>query len=422
MAQHVQSVSDTIAAPVQEIPWRRTLIIMWFAQFMSIAGFAFVMPFLPFYIRELANLPEKVLPLWSGLAYSLPSITLCIFAPIWGTLADRHGRKLMVERAMFGGSVIMLLMGIVTNLWQYLGLRFIQGALTGTVVASTTLVSSVVPRKQIGFCLGMMQMAVLSGNFIGPWLGGIMAEQWGYRKPFFIAAISLFIAGLAVFFLVKENFIPQKAKGTTHEGMNSAFGGKGLFALLSVFFFIMFSSGFVVPIFPLFVEDLVGKGAEATVGMLMGITGIAAGISTIIVGKISDHIGHKRALVTTTALTGLFSIPHALVTAVPQLFGLRIGFGLAAGGTNPSMNALIASSVPASTYGRSFGIAQSASSLGMVFGPALGGFACTLLGYRWPFVIMGGLLFMSSILVAVFVKPKSATAQDATPETPAADH
>ena len=84
----------------------------------------------------------------------------------------------------------------------------------------------------------------------------------------------------------------------------------------------------------------------------MGITGLAAGISTVIVGRLSDQVGHKRTLVCTTMLTGLMSIPHALVTGIGQLFGLRVGMGLATGGTNPSLNAIIGQSVSTEMYGR----------------------------------------------------------------------
>jgi DHA1 family multidrug resistance protein-like MFS transporter len=393
--------------------WRRTLYTMWFAQLMSLAGFSFVMPFLPFYIRELGNLSESQVPVWAGFTYSLAPIMLCIFSPIWGTLADRHGRKMMVQRSMFGGGLVMLLMSQVHTLPAFLVLRLLQGALAGTVVASTTLVSSVTPRDRLGYSLGMMQMAVLLGSFAGPWIGGAMADAWGYRMPFMAAGIVVILAGIAVQFLVHENFTPPVEGAEKAHSMRAAFGGKGLLALLSVFFFVQFSASFVMPIFPLFVESLVGHGdAASTVGKLMGITGLAAGISTVIVGRLSDQVGHKRTLVCTTMLTGLISIPHALVTGIGQLFGLRVGMGLATGGTNPSLNAIVGQSVSPEMYGRSYGIVQSASSLGMAAGPLVGGFVTAAFGLRVPFVIMGVLLMLSSAMVAIFVRPRVASEQE----------
>ncbi len=387
-------------------PWQRTLYTMWFAQLMSIVGFSFVMPFLPFFIRELGNLNETQVPLWSGLTYALSPLMLCIFSPIWGSLADRHGRKLMVERAMFGAGAVMLIMAQVHSLYAFLALRMLQGCLAGTVVASTTLVCSITPRQRLGYSLGMMQMAVVSGSFLGPWLGGLMANEWGYRIPFLAAGMMLIAAGVGVLLFVQENFTPPEYCENGNHGMRQAFGGKGLLALLSVFFFISFSASFVAPIFPLFVEKLAADVRVAgIVGLLMGITGLAAGVSTVVVGRLSDRLGHKRTLVATTFFSGLLSLPHALVHSVAQLFGLRIGLGLAAGGTSPSINSIIGSSVSSDMYGRSYGISQSASSLGMAIGPLVGGLVTAALGLRWPFVIMGAMLMISSAMVAAFVRP-----------------
>ena len=93
----------------------------------------------------------------------------------------------------------------------------------------------------------------------------------------------------------------------------------------------------------------------------------------------------------------------AVLGCIGLFFG--IGLGLAAGGTSPSINSIIGSSVSSDMYGRSYGISQSASSLGMAIGPLVGGLVTAALGLRWPFVIMGAMLMISSAMVAAFVRP-----------------
>ena len=95
--------------------WRVTLPVMWVAQLCSIMGFSFVMPFMPFFVREL-GVTEKMVPVWAGLTGTGAGIAMSIMGPIWGFVADRHGRKLMVQRAMFGGSIVLALMGMTQNL------------------------------------------------------------------------------------------------------------------------------------------------------------------------------------------------------------------------------------------------------------------------------------------------------------------
>ena len=109
------------------LAWRRNLYVMWVAELVAITGFAFVFPFLPYYVQDLGITELHKVELWSGALFAAHSVTMMVFAPIWGSLADRHGRKLMVERAMFGGAVVLAAMGFVQNVEQLVVLRAIQG-------------------------------------------------------------------------------------------------------------------------------------------------------------------------------------------------------------------------------------------------------------------------------------------------------
>ena len=152
--------------------WRRTLYTVWFTEFIAIVGFSFVIPFIPYYIQELGVTDRQQVVLWAGLATSLMSVSFAIMAPIWGMLADRHGRKLMVMRATFAGAILMALMGFVTNVQQLVLLRIVQGMFTGTIAAATALVASVVPKQHSGAAIGSLQNAVYLGTSLGPLLAG----------------------------------------------------------------------------------------------------------------------------------------------------------------------------------------------------------------------------------------------------------
>jgi len=397
-------------------PWRRTLYACWIAQLLSIVGFSCVMPFMPFYVRELGVQGEAAVALWSGLVITGAGITQAIFAPIWGALADRHGRKIMVERAMFGGAVVIAIMGLVTNVHQLLILRTVQGALTGTVVASTTLVAAVTPNHRMGLSLGLMQVAVLMGMTVGPWAGGLVADAWGYRVPFFASGALLAVGGLIVLFFAHEQFT-RNPEGARNHGLRRAFGGRGLLALLAAFFMVSLTASFVGPIFPLLVESISGTDRVAsTAGMLMGIAGFAAGLSALGIGLLGDRLGHKLVLVGCTLASALFAAPHALAHTLGQLVVLRVAMGLTRGGTMPSLNAIVGQAVSADTYGRSFGNTRIASGLGMVIGPLLGGIAAAQLGLRWPFVIMSGLLVVSAVLVWRWIRPSVLATEAASGE------
>jgi DHA1 family multidrug resistance protein-like MFS transporter len=129
-----------------------------------------------------------------------PALGMVIVSPLWGFLADRVGRKPMIERALFGGSIVVCLMASAVNIYQLLFLRLLQGSLTGTVAACTALISASSPSKKMGFSLGLLQTGVFLGSFLGPLLGGISADIFGFRNSFRITAALLFISGWLIFF------------------------------------------------------------------------------------------------------------------------------------------------------------------------------------------------------------------------------
>jgi DHA1 family multidrug resistance protein-like MFS transporter len=374
--------------------WRTTLYCMWAAQMLAIIGFSFVMPFIPFYIRELGVTNERLLPIWAGMMVTGSGIAMGIVAPLWGWVADHYGRKPMVQRAMFGGAVILALMGVVKNARQLLALRVMQGALTGTVSASVALVSSVVPRAQMGYSLGMMQMAVFCGSSIGPYLGGVAAQNLGYRRPFFVTGALLLVAGLLVLVGVRERFV-RPARPAPQEGSAARPLGRalppGVLIVLLMFSLLNLSGSFVGPIFPLFVEHVSGTQGEAAeqTGLILAISGATAALAAIAIGRVSDRVGYKRILVLSTVLAGLMCFPQAAAHSVAQLLLMRALLGLFAGGMLPAMNSVLATAVPRENLGRAYGLATTASAVGWAVGPALGGWAASAFGLRVPFVIMG---------------------------------
>ncbi len=389
--------------------WRRTLYAMWIAQLIAIVGFSFVMPFIPFYIRELGVTDERLVPIWAGILVTAPALMFAIFSPIWGTIADRYGRKLMVERAMFGGAVLLASMGMVKSVYQLLALRLAQGAITGTVAASVALVSSMTPAARLGYSLGLMQTALFAGFSIGPWLGGMTADHFGYRIPLYIAGGLLFLGGCLVLAGVRERFSRPTAQMIKANGsLRDVANHRGFPTMLAVVFFINLGGTIVAPIFPLFVESLVVVKAKvaSTTGLIIAISGLVAVVTAGLIGRISDRVGHKKALVTCTLFSGIFCIPQAIAQSVGQLLGLRALFGLAAGGTGPTVNALIGKIAPRDSYGRAYGLTTSMGAIGGAIGPLIGGLVASSLGLRVPFVIMGILLIVTSAIVALRVKER----------------
>ena len=192
--------------------WFVTLIIVSLAQALGTGGISLVYPFLPLYIQTLRDAHFISPELLAGLVIGAPPLVASIAMPFWGRLADQYGRKKMVMRALFGASVVLLLMGFAETALALIALRALQGLTSGIIASSMALVAGETPRERIGFALGTLQVGLFGGAAIGPLVGGLLAERFGFQVPFLFTSAMLVLAGLLVTLAVRETFVPAVDK------------------------------------------------------------------------------------------------------------------------------------------------------------------------------------------------------------------
>ena len=370
--------------------WQRNLAAIWIAQMVSGMAFSFVLPFIPLYIQTLGVEGTTEAIQWAGLISAATALSMTVVQPIWGTLADRYGRKPMVLRSTFGGFVVVGLMGFATSPEQLLALRFIQGTITGVVAAATALVATMTPKARLGFTLGMMQVALFVGTSVGPLVGGYIADTVGYRASFFAASAFLFAAGVIVVAFVREDFVPptkdNKGPGVI-AGSRALLALQGFAVLLGVVFLIQLSGVIVGPVLTLFIAELSGRENAATAaGIILAATGVTSAVSAVVLGRLSDRVGHVRILLVCLLGAAATYFPQSLVVSAWQLLVLRMLLGLFIGGLMPSANALVAARVPAERRGSAYGLTAMAGSFANGVGPLAGAAIATHFGIRAVFV------------------------------------
>lgn len=192
----------------QQEAWRRNLAVLWLGTFIAGMGFSEIMPFLSLYVDDLGTFTKGQLTMYSGVTYAVTFLVIALVSPVWGRLADRKGRKLMLLRSSLGMAVVIGAMGFVTNVWQLIGLRFLQGLFAGYIPNASALVAAETPRKQSGRALGVLTTGYVSGNLIGPVLGGILAQVFTIRWTFVLTGILLLIVFTLSATMVHEHFQP----------------------------------------------------------------------------------------------------------------------------------------------------------------------------------------------------------------------
>jgi DHA1 family multidrug resistance protein-like MFS transporter len=391
--------------------WQRNLYTLWVAELVALAGFTVVLPFLPYYVQELGVTELEQVEFWSGLVFASQAIAMAIFSPIWGSVADRYGRKLMIERAMFGGAVVMGAMGFVQNVQQLVFLRALQGCMTGVISAATALVASSVPRQRAGQALGLLQMAVYSGSSAGPLLGGLVADHFGYRAAFVVTGALLLLAGLMVVILVHEEFEPphgeaRAQKGDFWLGIRAVFRSRALLGVLGIELMMRLGTKIMDPVLPLFVQTLASSGTRiaSLVGLIKGLGAATSAVGAILLGRASDRFGYRTVLLACALGMAVVYIPQSFVTTPVQLLILQAAAGAAMGGGLAAMGALLANLSPEGRQGAVYGLDWSAVAMAKTLGPMTGAAVAIGLGLRAPFLFAAGIYGLAALMVGVVSK------------------
>lgn len=413
--------TTTPGSPAQNRPtnWKRTLWILWAANFAVTAGMSLVIPFLPLYIETLGVHSLSSIERWSGWVYSAQFVSSFIFQPIWGSFADRHGRKIMLLRAGFGMGIVTALMGLVGAPWELLALRVVNGVFSGFISMATSLQASITPDEHSGRALGTLQTGAIAGNLIGPLAGGVLAETIGFHGVFYLTGAFLLVASLIVMIFVKENRPrrmtegPRAAQGVVVDGESGAAATQTqsqpnptrkwplLRPLLPVYIASTITQVGMMSIEPIVTvyAKTIYSGAHLVfiAGLVVAITGIANLIGAPAFGRIGDRIGQRKVLIIALCMAAVTYLPQALATTIPVLLVGRFMLGLFIGGMIPSLNVLVKKLAPKSIQATAFGFNSSALFLGNFIGPLIGSSVAAAYGIRYVFYVTMAFLIANAV-------------------------
>ena len=392
--------------------WKRNLIVCWFGMFVTGVGMSQIAPVLPLYIDHLGIHDTALIEQFSGIAFGITFIVSAVFSPIWGQAADRFGRKPMLLRASLGMAVVIFSMGFAQNVYQLIGLRLLQGVITGYGTACLTLIATQTDKEHAGWALGTLSTAPIAGSLLGPMVGGYIAESLGLQNVFFITGTLMMVAFITTALLVKESFTRQDKKVLSVKDTWNIIPDKGLTIIMFVTSFVLALALYSVePIITVYVAELSSNTSH--VAMLAGMAFSASGLANIIaaprLGRLSDRIGPQKVMLVALVAAALIFIPQAFVKNPWQLMVLRFLLGLAMAGLVPSVNVLVKKITPDSLTGRVFGFNMSAQYLGVFVGSILGGQVAAYWGIRYVFFITSTLLLINAVWVYFKVYKKLST-------------
>ncbi len=388
--------------------WKKNLFILSIAVFIAGIAFSEIMPFLPLYVASLGDFSHQELNFGSGFIYAGMYIVSAITSPLWGKLADKKGRKLMILRASFGMAIAIGAMGLVTNVYQLFALRCLQGLFAGFVSNSNALIATQTPKEKAGQAMGTMASSVTAGTLLGPLVGGFLASIFSYRITFFITGILLFTTFIMSFLWVKEdNFVAKNtAKLDKTKDVIKQFNSPILiFGLLITTMIIQAANNSINPIVSLFVKQLLHN--HGNVVLISGIIAALPGIATFAVaskfGALGDKIGTHKIIIAGFIAASLFFFATAFVQNTIELGILRFLVGFSDACLFPQVQTMLTKNSPAAITGRVFSWNQSAMYLGNIIGPLIGTTVSGLSNYSMVFLVTAVIVLFNLFLFKINV-------------------
>ncbi|ERL65719.1 MFS transporter [Schleiferilactobacillus shenzhenensis] len=388
--------------------WQRNLAVLWLGTFIAGMGFSEISPFLSLYVSEMGNFTKSQLSMYSGVTFAATFIVVALVSPLWGRLADRRGRKLMLLRSSLGMAFIIGACGFVHNIWALIGLRALQGLVSGYIPNASALIATETPKEHSGAAIGILTTGMVSGNLIGPVLGGFLAQVFSIRLTFVITGVLLLIVFLLSLTLVHEHYQPSPDllnKKKRPSLLTQVKNPRAIMVLLISTMIIQVGNMSVYPIVSLYVKELMHN--VGPIALVAGLVAAMPGISNLIaaprLGRLGDRYGSGKILIFGYVFAIIMYIPQGIVGSVWALAFFRLMIGVSDGALFPTVQTLLSKGTPQDYTGTVFSWNQSFQALGSVIGSLMGGFVTSLFDYNGCFLFTAGCLALNFVLVRLFI-------------------
>ena len=381
---------------------RKNLIVLFFTMAVSTLGFGMVFPVIPYYIQRMGASGSQL-----GLLIASYGVMQLIFAPWWGSLSDRLGRKPILLVGILGNGLTLLLFGLSTELWMLFVARAGSGLLSSAMgPAAMAYIGDSTSREKRGGGMGVIGAAAGLGMVVGPGLGGLLATE-SLSTPFFVGAGLSFVSLLLILLLLPETLPRASRRPAAAAALPTGKEGSRWTALrpLGVVLFLAFlvnlGLGGFHGIFGLYALEKFAYGPEQVGSILMVVGLVSAVTQGLLAGRFTERWGEVPLV--RVAFAGSAAGFAVMVLAGPNL-ALLMATGFLALGLamlTPAVTAL-ASKRATTAQGIAMGWTNAAMSRGRIVGPAAAGFLFDL-GVGLPYFASAGAMLVGFLVSLVWL-------------------
>ena len=383
-----------------QVNWKANLFVIWLSQFLAMVGFGCCMPFIPLLLKENLHIDDPNLRgVYTSIYYLASMLSLCVATSVWGVLADRFGRKLMLLRASYAAALFYPLLAFAPNFWVLASIRFVCSFFSGTVNPAQTLLIATSPSEKHGWVLGVLSTAVSSGNMLGYLLGGLLVDQFGYTFAFLTCGGIYLASALLVHIFAKDDFsvaLAKKQRAKSKYKFKDV-ANPAVIWLLVMFLLVGVSTRLIQPYMALLVEKVQAERAAFFTGIVSSASSLGGFFSGLCLGWLCDRFAPRKLLLPLLIIGGVFTAAMAYSGNITMLIATKFVAAFAGGGIKPVLQLMLTKITRPELRGTYFGWSGSVNTAG--------GIVCSFLGGTviWLTDVRG--VYMAAALILIIMIP-----------------
>lgn len=382
--------------------WKRLLYLICAIQIGAGITIVGILSFIPLYLVELGLHDPGEAAVWAGLVSGVTPFMVALSAPYWSLQANKRGPRPVMMAILATLATAVALSGFAQTPMQLLVLRTLQGLVGGFVPIGLAIIVFAIPEEKHPWAMGLYQASLVMGLVFGPLLGGLAADVFGYRTPFFMFSALSAICCLGVYKWMPTLSFPHKEQESQWSLLRYFLGISKVRMLAILMFLCNFGITGIGPILPLYIKHYmpVDESYLATiVGIIIFGAGICSVLASLSIAKMTKLMGMHRILLIATIGVSIFFILQYMMPDVWSLGICRSIAGFFMGLITPVANTLISLSVPVERKGIVFGALSGFVMMGNVLGPMISGMVANWFGYGMVFWMTAAIFAVAAVSV-----------------------
>lgn len=382
--------------------WKRLLYLICAIQIGAGITIVGILSFIPLYLVELGLHDPGEAAVWAGLVSGITPFMVALSAPYWSLQANKRGPRPVMMAILATLATAVALSGFAQTPMQLLVLRTLQGLVGGFVPIGLAIIVFAIPEEKHPWAMGLYQASLVMGLVFGPLLGGLAADVFGYRTPFFMFSALSAICCLGVYKWMPNLSFPHKEQESQWSLLRYFLGISKVRMLAILMFLCNFGITGIGPILPLYIKHYmpVDESYLATiVGIIIFGAGICSALASLSIAKMTKLMGMHRILLIATVGVSIFFILQYMMPDVWSLGICRSIAGFFMGLITPVANTLISLSVPVERKGIVFGALSGFVMMGNVLGPMISGMVANWFGYGMVFWMTAAIFAVAAVSV-----------------------